>query len=181
MGVSEARIAVQEMVRMFEPCGIIDFGTAGALSESWPIGQSALVERAYAYETPVVIPSSPPPQPPPIAETLSFPEWLKLGRDTLSMRTVGIGSADEPVLNPHLAHYLSSTFPFDWVDCESHAVLTTAAQLEVPAIGLRTVTDYCGWDAEAQFRNNAGRALRGAAKVLEKFAVALYEAGQLTA
>jgi len=179
-GGSEAAFAADEVIRLFEPCGLIDFGTAGALGKKWAIGRCAIVERAVAYRPPVLLP----PQeewraPMEISETRSDPDFLRAARESLDLPLATVGCADEPVANPHLARYLSVAAGFDLADCESHSVLGRAAGAGVPAVGLRTVTDRCGRDVEEEFRKNARRALRGAAKLLEKYVGHLYETGLL--
>jgi len=180
MGTSEAAIATSEMIRMFEPCGLIDFGAAGALNETWAIGKCALVRCAAAYHPPRLIPQPDPNAPrPTVAEAWSDGDWLRVGEDVLHLPPVKVGCADAPVLNLHLARYLATVYGFDWVDCESHSVLHVAARHGVRAVGLRTVSDHCGPDAPKQFEENARRALRDAAKLLEKYVAALHKAGLL--
>lgn len=180
MGASEAAICASEMIRMFEPCGLMDFGAAGALSETWAIGKCALVGSADAYPPPRLIPQPDRTTPrPTVAEAWSDREWLKVGEDVLHLPSAKVGCADPPVTNLHLARYLATTYGFDWVDCESHSVLDAAARHGVRAAGLRVVSDHCGPDAPKQFEEHARRALRDAAKVLEKYVAALHQAGLL--
>lgn len=180
IGTSEASIAAAEMIRLFEPCALVDYGTAGALSESWAIGQCALVDVAFAYQPPQLLPPpEPEPARPAAPEAASDRVWLKFARDALDIKVVKVGCSGAPVMDPHLAQYLSAVYGFDWVDCESYSVLDVAARKAVPALGLRTVTDYCGRDAEEQFKSNARRALGGAARTLETLVSALHEAGML--
>lgn len=183
MGVSEAAIATSEVIRLFDPCGVIDFGAAGALSETWAIGRCALVSCAAAYQPPALLPpddgqSTPRPT---VAEAWSDREWTKVGQDALSLPSVMVGCADSPVISVHLARHLATAYGFDWVDCESHSVLDAAARRRVRAVSLRTVSDYCRPDAPKQFERNARRVLRGAAQLLEKYVGALHEAGLLGA
>lgn len=180
MGRAEATLAAAEVIRLFEPCGLIGFGAAGALSETWAIGRCALVDRAIAYQPPRLIPPSAENKPSPtVAETSSDRDWLKTGRETLDLPAVRVGSADAPVTNQHVARHLAGAYGFDWVDCETHAVLDIAARSGIPAIGLRVVADHCGADAPEQFRQNARRVLRNAAKVLERYVGALHAANRL--
>ena len=180
MGTSEAAIAASEMIRMFEPCGLIDFGAAGALNETWAIGKCALVSSAAAYSPPRLVPAADrTTRRPTVAEAWSDRDWLKVGEDVVHLPSAKVGCADAPVTNLHLARYLATVYGFDWVDCESHAVLDMAARHGVRAVGLRTVSDHCGPDAPRQFEENAKRALRDAAKVLENYVEALYTAGLL--
>lgn len=177
LGMSEAAICTSEVIRLFDPCGVIAFGTAGALSETWAIGKSALIRSAAAYHPPRLLPQPTQNAPrPTLSEAWSDKEWLKLGQEQLHLPTVKVGSANEPVTNMHLARHLATVYGFDWVDCESHAVLDVAARHGVRAAGFRTVSDHCGPNAPEQFEDHARRALREAAKWLEKFVGALYEA-----
>jgi len=177
MGMSEAAICASEVIRLFDPCGVIGFGTAGALSETWAIGKSALVSSAAAYQPPrlLPLPAQNPPRPT-LSEARSDKEWLKVGQEQLHLPAVKVGSANEPVTNAFLARHLATVYGFDWVDCESHSVLDVAARHGVRAAGFRTVSDHCGPETTEPFEDNARRALRDAARWLEKFVGALYEA-----
>jgi nucleoside phosphorylase len=179
-GVSEAGIAAREAIRLLEPRGLIVFGAAGALVDTWSIGQCGLLEAACSYKPPRVIP---PPGAaatrPRIFEAAANPEWLKAGEQDLGLPCVRIGSADKPVLNRYMAQHLATAYGFDWADCESYAALNVAIRGGIPAIGLRTVTDHCGPDAVEQFTRNAPEALQGAALQLEELVAALVKAGLL--
>lgn len=180
MGASEAAIAASEVIRLFEPCGLIDFGTAGAASESWAIGRCALIGCAAAYRTPRLIPQpNPDASHPPAVESFGNKDWLKIGQDELHLPVVRIGCSNTPVTSVFLARYLTATYGFEWFDCESHAVLDVAARHGIKALGLRVITDRCGPGAPRQFDENAPRVLRDAAKLLQKFVGALVEGGQL--
>jgi len=180
MGTMEAAIAASEVIRLFEPVGLVAFGAAGALIETWPIGKCALVRCAAAYQPPRLIPQPTPGAPrPTVAEAWSDGNWLKVGEDVLHLPMVRVGCADPPVTNLHLARYLAAAYGFDWVDCESYSVLDVAARHGVRAVGLRSVSDHCGPDAPKQFERNARRALREAAKLLSHYVVALHKAGLL--
>jgi len=180
MGSSEAAIAASEAIRMFAPCGLIDFGAAGALDETWAIGKCALVHCAAAYQPPCLIPQPSPNAPrPTVSEAWSNSNWLSVGKDSLGLPLVRVGCADTPVTNTHMARHLATVYGFDWVDCESHSVLRVAARHGVPAVGLRAVSDHCGPEAPKQFEENARRVLRGAAKTLVQFVAALHKAGLL--
>jgi len=180
MGTSEAAIAASEVIRMFEPYGLIDFGAAGALSETWAIGKCALISCAAAYQSPRLFPQPNPSAPrPAVAEAWSDDDWLKVGQEVLRLPLVKVGCADAPVTNLHLARYLATAYGFDWVDCESHSVLNVAGGQGVRAVGLRVVSDHCGPNAPQQFEENARRALRNAAKLLDNYVRALHQAGLL--
>jgi len=177
IGTSEAAIATSEVIRLFDPCGLIDYGTAGALSETWAIGKCALIGVAAAYHPPRLLPKAgPAASHPSVAEASSDPEWLKLGQTALHLPAVKVGCADLEVVSPHLARYLATAYGFDWVDYESHSVLNVAACHGVRAAGFRTVSDHCGPNATEQFKENARRALSGAARLLEQYIGALHEA-----
>ena len=180
IGTSEAAIATAEAIRLFDPCGVIDFGAAGALSETWAIGRCAIISCAAAYQPPALLPQDEQnTSRPTVSEAWSDRDWLDMGQDVLRLPLVKVGCADKPVTNVHLARYLATAYGFDWVDCESHSVLAAAARRSVRAVGLRTVSDHCGPDTPEQFERNAPRALRGAAQLLEKYVSALHEAGLL--
>jgi len=182
MGASEAAIATSEMIRMFEPCGVIDFGAAGSPNESWAIGKCALIATATAYQPPRLIPPSESSSPPRIiGQAEADADWLKVGQEVSQLPAVKAGCADVSVTNIHMARYLAAMCGFDWFDYETFSVLNVAAQHSVRAVGLRTISDHCGHNAPQQFEQYAKRALSRAAKVLEEYVAALLEARLLGA
>ncbi len=181
MGTSEASICARETLRLFDACGIIDFGTAGALSETSAIGKIAVIRTAAAYQPPLLLPLVAQTAPaPPVQEVSSDPDWLRVAQEKLDLPAVYVGCADKPVMSVHLARHLAATYGFDWVDVESHAVLEAAARQNIRALGLRVVSDHCGTNAPEQFALHARRVLADAARMLQKLVVVLHKEQLLT-
>jgi len=149
-GVRAAADGVEKILGETTPALLVNFGTAGAISDDLRPGDFLVSQTAQPYDP-------------------DFGDKVLTGKyriaDALAeqlakisgVRFGSFGSADYSVADPIMRRRLRERHRFDAVDWETFSILDKASDFSIPAFALRVITDLAGPDAEEEFHNRHKR------------------------